>query len=133
MRNFFVACILMHDGITHGTLFNPFEHSQFRATSCTLQFMISLVACILMHDGTTHCTLFTPFGHSQFRATSCTLRFMISLVACILMHDGINHGTKQSAVIFACIFSDNVLSTVKSVIHFVQLVARMIQPRYAIH
>ena len=52
------------------------------------------------------------------------------------MHDRINHGTKQSAVIFACIFSDNVLSTAKSVIHFVrsvQLVARMNQPRYAIH
>ena len=85
------------------------------------------------HDQTTHGTLFNPFGYSQFRATSCTLRFMISLVACILMHDRINHGTKQSAVIFACIFSDNVLSTVKSVIHFVQLVARMIQPWYAIH
>ena len=24
--------------ITHGTLFNSFGHSQFRATSCTLQF-----------------------------------------------------------------------------------------------
>ena len=59
-----------------------------------------------------------------------------SPVACILMHDGTTHGTKQSAVIFACVFSNNALSTVKSVIHFecsVQLVARMIQPRYAIH
>ena len=39
-------------------------------------------------------------------------------------------------MIFACVFSNNILSTVKSVIHFecnVQLVARMIQPRYAIH
>ena len=25
-----VACILMHDQITHGTLFHPFGHSQFR-------------------------------------------------------------------------------------------------------
>ena len=59
-----------------------------------------------------------------------------SLVMCISMHDRITYGTKQSAVIFACIFSDNVLSTVKSAIHFecsVQLVARMIQPRYVIH
>ena len=58
-----------------------------------------------------------------------------SLVACISMHDGTSQGTKKSAVIFPCI-SDNVSSTVKSVIHFecsVQLVARMIQPRYVIH
>ena len=47
----------------------------FRATSCTLRFMISCVACILMHDQTTHGTLFISFGHSWFRATSCTLRF----------------------------------------------------------
>ena len=33
-----VACILMHDQITHGTLFNSFRHSWFRATSCTLRF-----------------------------------------------------------------------------------------------
>ena len=39
------------------------------------------------------------------------------------MHDRINHGMKQSAVIFPCI-SDNVSSTVKSVIYFVQQVAR---------
>ena len=85
----------------------------FRATSCTLRFMISCVACILMHDQITHGRLFplfgihnfvqrvarydlwflcsvhldarpnyarkviSPFRHSQFRATSCTLRFMI--------------------------------------------------------
>ena len=58
-----------------------------------------------------------------------------SLVACNLLHDRTTQGTKKSAVIFPCI-SDNVSSTVKSVIHFecsVQLVARMIQPRYAIH
>ncbi|ERH27601.1 hypothetical protein HMPREF9065_01169 [Aggregatibacter sp. oral taxon 458 str. W10330] len=29
----------MHDQITHGTLFNSFGHSRFRATSCTLQFL----------------------------------------------------------------------------------------------
>ena len=28
----------MHDQITHGTLFNAFRHSRFRATSCTLRF-----------------------------------------------------------------------------------------------
>jgi len=28
----------MLDQTTHGMLFNPFEHSQFRATSCTLRF-----------------------------------------------------------------------------------------------
>ena len=53
-----------------------------------------------------------------------------------MIHDQPTHGTKQSAVIFACVFSNNALSTVKSVIHFecsVQLVARMIQPRYVIH
>ena len=39
-------------------------------------------------------------------------------------------------VIFPCVFSNNALSTVTNVIHFecsVQLVARMNQPRYAIH
>ena len=63
------------------------------------------------------------------------MQFTDSLVACISMHDGTTQGTKKSAVIFPCI-SDNVSSTVKSVIHFecsVQLVARMIQPRYVIH
>jgi len=28
----------MHDQIAHGTLFNSFGHSWFRATSCTLRF-----------------------------------------------------------------------------------------------
>nr|DAT31088.1 MAG TPA: hypothetical protein [Inoviridae sp.] len=28
----------MHDQTTHGTLFNLFGYSQFRATSCTLRF-----------------------------------------------------------------------------------------------
>jgi len=27
----YVACILMYDQITHGTLFNPFGYSRFRA------------------------------------------------------------------------------------------------------
>ena len=39
-------------------------------------------------------------------------------------------------MIFACVFSNNVLSTIKSVIHFecsVHLDARKIQPRYALH
>jgi len=30
----------MHDQITHGTLFNSFGHSWFRATSCTLRFYL---------------------------------------------------------------------------------------------
>jgi len=38
----FVACILMHDQITHRTLFNSFGHSWFRATSCTLRFYARL-------------------------------------------------------------------------------------------
>ena len=56
-----------------------------------------------------------------FQSTYCAL--FISRVVRILMHDRINHGMKQSAVIFSCI-SDNVSSTVKSVIYFVQQVAR---------
>ena len=46
-----VACILMHDRITRRTLFNPFGHSRFRATSCTLRSaLFHMVACILMHE-----------------------------------------------------------------------------------
>ena len=99
-----VACILMHDQTTQGTLFKPFGIHDFvrsvprmifltsifiRATSCTLRGVISCVACILMHDQTTQGTLFKPFGIHDFvrsvprmifltsifiRATSCTLR-----------------------------------------------------------
>ena len=32
----------MHDQIMHGTLFNPFGCSRFRATSCTLRFFVLL-------------------------------------------------------------------------------------------
>ena len=60
-----VACILMHDRITYGTLFNLFEHSQIRATSCTLRSTI---------NPRTERYL-TLFRHFRFRATSCTLRF----------------------------------------------------------
>ena len=56
-------------------IINSQARYSFRATSCTLRFMISCVACILMHDQTKHGTLFSPFWHSQFRVTSCTLRF----------------------------------------------------------
>ena len=45
-----VACILMHERTTHGTLFTTFR-----------VFMISSVACILMHERITHGTLFTTF------------------------------------------------------------------------
>ena len=87
---FAISC-LMHDRTTRDTLFTPFEHLQFRATSCTLRgALFHIVACILMHewfhlgawfaipylmhDRTTRGTLFNPFEHLQFRATSCTLR-----------------------------------------------------------
>ena len=101
---FAISC-LMHDRTTRGTLFNPFEHLQFRATSCTLRgALFHIVACILMHewchlsawfaipylmhDRTTRGTLFNPFEHLQFRATSCTLRgALFHIVACILMHE----------------------------------------------
>ena len=107
---FAISC-LMHDRTTHGTLFNPFEHLQFRATSCTLRgALFHIVACILMHewfhlgawfaisclmhDRTTCGTLFNPFEHLQFRTTSCTLRgALFHIVACILMHDRITYGT----------------------------------------
>jgi len=36
----------MHDRITYGTLFNLFEHSQIRATSCTLR---STISCNKLH------------------------------------------------------------------------------------
>ena len=72
----FAIPYLMHDRATHGTSFNPFEHLQFRATSCTLRgALFHIVACILMHDRTTRGTLFNPFEHLRFRATSCTLRW----------------------------------------------------------
>ena len=48
----------------------------------------------------------------------------------------IHKGNEIKCGDFCVCFSNNILSTVKSVIHFecsVQLVARMIQPRYAIH
>ena len=87
---FAISC-LMHDRTTRSTLFNPFEHLQFRATSCTLRgALFHIVACILMHewfhlgawfaisclmhDRTTCGTLFNPFGYWWFRATSCTLQ-----------------------------------------------------------
>ena len=119
-----VACILMHDRTTHGTLFTLSEYSRFRATSCTLRstinphternkvrwffrvffqttyyppsrtLFISNVACILMHDRTTHGTLFILSEYSRFRATSCTLRFPVS---CIKMHATIQDFVQQVA------------------------------------
>ena len=53
-----------HDQTMHGTLFNPFGYSQFRATSCTLRSTIN--------PRTVH--YLPSFGHSQFRASRCTLR-----------------------------------------------------------
>ena len=85
---FTISC-LMHDRTRHGTLFNPFEHLQFRATSCTLRgALFHTVACILMHEWFYLGEWFTPFEHLQFRATSCTLRgALFHIVACILMHE----------------------------------------------
>ena len=123
---FAISC-LMHDRTTRGTLFNPFEHLQFRATSCTLRgALFHTVACILMHewfhlgawfaisclmhDRTTRGTLFNPFEHLQFRATSCTLRgALFHIVACILMHERFPLGSEWSAVVFVRVFSCNKL------------------------
>ena len=49
-----VACNLLHDQITQGTLF------------ILSAFTISCVACILMHDQATQGTLFNPFGIHDF-------------------------------------------------------------------
>ena len=113
----------------------------------------SLVACNLLHDGTTQGTkksaVIFPCISDNVSSTvksvihfECSVQLVArmnqprcvihdSLVACISMHDQTTHGTKQSAVIFACVFSNNALSTVKSVIYFecsVQLVARIMNP-----
>ena len=50
-----VACILMHDQTTRGTLFITFR-----------TFTISCVACILMHDQPTHGKLFNLSGIHDF-------------------------------------------------------------------
>ena len=60
--------------------------------------------------------------HERFNLGACLMISCNKLHATI--HDQPTHGTKQSAVIFACVFSNNILSTIKSVIHFVQQVAR---------
>ena len=90
----FAIPYLMHDRATHGTSFNPFEHLQFRATSCTLRgALFHIVACILMHEWFHLGAWFTPFEHLQFRATSCTLRgALFHIVACILMHEWFHLG-----------------------------------------
>ena len=59
-----VACILMHDRTTHGTLFTLSEYSRFRATSCTLRSTTKPRTERYL----------TLFRHFRFRATSCTLR-----------------------------------------------------------
>ena len=107
---FTISC-LIHDRTRHGTFFNPFEHLQFRATSCTLRgALFHIVACILMHDRITYGTLFNPFGYSRFRATSCTLRgALFHIVACILMHERFPLGSEWSAVVFVRVFSCNKL------------------------
>ena len=84
----------MHERTTRGTLFNSFEHLQFRATSCTLRgALFHTVACILMHEWFYLGAWFTPFEHLQFRATSCTLRgALFHIVAYILMHEWFHLG-----------------------------------------
>ena len=111
----------MHDRTTHGTLFTLSEYSRFRATSCALRSTIN------PHTERNKVRWFlrvffqiTHYQPSRALFISCN-----KLHATI--HDQITHGTKQSVVIFPCIFSDKVLSTVTNVIHFVcsvQLVAR---------
>ena len=110
----------MHDRITRRTLFNPFGHSRFRATSCTVRgALFHIVACILMHERITHKTLFNPFGHSRFRATSCTLRgALFHIVACILMHEWFHLGAEWSAVVFGRVFSCNKLHVTGSIISY---------------
>ena len=108
-----VACILMHDRTTHGTLFTLSEYSRFRATSCTLRstinprternkvrwflrvffqtthyqpsraLFISNVACNLLHYRTTQGTLFNPFPAFPILCNKLHAT----------MHDQITHGT----------------------------------------
>ena len=61
----------IHDQPTHGTLFNPFGHFRFRATSCTLR---STISCIKMHATIHDFVQQVARYDSQFRATSYTLR-----------------------------------------------------------
>ena len=86
-----VACILMHDKITHK------RYLTFRA------FMISCVA----RTNPTRNVIYPVFGHPRFRtsrASCCTTKprtephltfqaFTISCVACNLLHEQITHGT----------------------------------------
>ena len=58
-----VACILMHDRTTHGTLFNPFGYWRFRATG-------SVISYCSVHLDARMIALTSVF----IRATSCTLR-----------------------------------------------------------
>ena len=115
-----VACILMHDQTTQGTLFilsaftisyvacNLMHDQTTQGTLFTLSaFMISCVACSLMHDQTTQGTLFTLSNiHDFVRSVHLDARpdhaknviqpfriFTISCVACILMHGQTTQGT----------------------------------------
>ena len=72
----------------------------------------------VIHDSHVACNLL----HERFNLGASFTISCNKLHATI--YDQPTHGTKQSVVIFPCVFSDNVLLTVKSVIHFVQQVAR---------
>ena len=75
-----VACNLLHDQITHGTLFNLSGTHDFmrsvhldarpthprKVISPFRAFTISCVACNLLHEQTTHGTLFNLSGIHDF-------------------------------------------------------------------
>ena len=103
-----VACILMHDRTTHGTSFNPFGYSGFRATSCTLRgVLFHIVACILMHEwfhlGAEWSELLMAHASQRVPITDWYKRHALGnarhqkglfhIVACILKHERTTHGT----------------------------------------
>ena len=85
---------------------SPFRHSQFRATSCTLRFMISCVAVHLdarpnQARNELKCGNFWRYFFNQriinrqarysFRATSCTLRFYKKIQKLCVNHRKYQH------------------------------------------
>ena len=110
-----VACILMHDRTTHGTLFTLSEYSRFRATSCTLRSTINprtvrnKVRWFLREFfQTTH---YQPSRALFISNVTCNLlhewfnldmRFTDFLVTCILMHERFNPDTRFTDSLVAC-------------------------------
>ena len=89
-----VACNLLHDQTTHGTLFTPFGYSRFRATSCTLR-MESELHIEVNHSCNT--LLNWRFNYTEQSAVKISPCFFChstsSIVACNLLHDQTTHGT----------------------------------------